>query len=210
MTGGHPPFQREKMEKAGLDTSIFSKIAIPEDSVKKPFYEGLANEFSIKSSKIWVCGDRVDMDLAPAYELGINTIHMRWGRGKMVKSADWIDHSISISFGIERNYTMTTANQITPGMTLNIDGKIFRVESSVKVTVAKGNPFVKTKLRNLVTEEVIERNFKLDQMIQEVSLIERTLEFLYPEGKEYLFLDIGNLEQCPRSFFDLGRKGPLS
>ena len=79
-------------------------------------------------------------------------------------------------------------------MTLNIDGKIFRVESSVKVTVAKGNPFIKTKLRNLVTEEVIERNFKLDQMIQEVSLIERTLEFLYPEGREYLFLDIGNLE----------------
>ncbi len=86
-------------------------------------------------------------------------------------------------------------------MTLNIDGKIFRVESSVKVTVAKGNPFIKTKLRNLVTEEVIERNFKLDQMIQEVSLIERTLEFLYPEGKEYLFLDIGNLEnvQVPAS-----------
>ena len=89
---------------------------------------------------------------------------------------------------------MTTANQITPGMTLNIDGKIFRVESSVKVTVAKGTPFVKTKLRNLVTEEVIEKNFKLDQMIQEVSLLERNLEFLYPEGKEYLFLDIGNLE----------------
>jgi elongation factor P len=90
---------------------------------------------------------------------------------------------------------MTTANQITPGMTLNIDGKIYRVESSVKVTVAKGTPFVKTKLRNLVSDEVIEKNFKLDQMIQEVSLVERTLEFLYPEGKEYLFLDIGNLEQ---------------
>src|SRR3990167_1453620 len=90
---------------------------------------------------------------------------------------------------------MTTANQITPGMTLNIDGKIYRVESSVKVTVAKGTPFVKTKLRNLVTEEVIEKNFKLDQSVQEVSLIERTLEFLYPEGKQYLFLDIGNLEQ---------------
>lgn len=89
---------------------------------------------------------------------------------------------------------MTTANQITPGMTLNIDGKIFRVESSVKVTIAKGVPFVKTKLRNLVTEEVIERNLKLDQIVQEVSLLERTLEFLYPEGKEYLFLDIGNLE----------------
>lgn len=90
---------------------------------------------------------------------------------------------------------MTTANQITPGMTLNIDGKIYRVESSVKVTVAKGTPFVKTKLRNLITDETIEKNFKLDQVVQEVSLLERTLEFLYPEGKEYLFLDIGNLEQ---------------
>lgn len=90
---------------------------------------------------------------------------------------------------------MTTANQITPGMTLNIDGKIFRVDSSVKVTVAKGTPFIKTKLRNLVSDEVIERNFKVDQTVQEVSLVERTLEFLYPEGKEYLFLDIGNLEQ---------------
>lgn len=90
---------------------------------------------------------------------------------------------------------MTTANQITPGMTLNIDGKIYRVESSVKVTAAKGTPFVKTKLRNLITEETIEKNFKLDQTVQEVSLLERNLEFLYPEGKEYLFLDIGNLEQ---------------
>jgi elongation factor P len=90
---------------------------------------------------------------------------------------------------------MTTANQITPGMTLNIDGKIFRVESSVKVTVAKGTPFVKCKLRNLITDETIEKNFKLDQTVQEVSLLERSLEFLYPEGKEYLFLDIGNLEQ---------------
>lgn len=90
---------------------------------------------------------------------------------------------------------MTTASQITPGMTLSIEGKIYRVDSSVKVTVPKGTPFIKTKLRNLVSDEVIEKNFKLDQTVQEVSLVERTLEFLYPEGKEYLFLDIGNLEQ---------------
>lgn len=90
---------------------------------------------------------------------------------------------------------MTTANQITPGMTLSLDGKIYRVESSVKVTVAKGTPFIKTKLRNLSDDSVVEKNFKPDQTIQEVSMIERSLEFLYPEGKEYLFLDVGNLEQ---------------
>lgn len=90
---------------------------------------------------------------------------------------------------------MITSNQITPGMTLCIDGKIYRVESSVKVTVAKGVPFIKTKLKNLMTDEVVERNFKLQQEVEDVNLTERRLEYLYMEGKDYLFLDIGNLDQ---------------
>lgn len=80
-------------------------------------------------------------------------------------------------------------------MTISLEGKIYRVESSVKVTVAKGNPFIKAKLKNLMSEEVIEKNFKLGTPIQDVSLLERRLEYLYPEGKEYLFLDVGNLDQ---------------
>lgn len=90
---------------------------------------------------------------------------------------------------------MMTAAQITPGMTLKMDGKVFRVESSVKVSVAKANPFMKTKLRNLVNDETIEKNFKLDQAVEEVSLTERNLEYLYPEKKAYLFLDVEDLEQ---------------
>ena len=84
---------------------------------------------------------------------------------------------------------ITTSNQISPGTTLSLDGKIYRVETSVKVTVAKGVPFIKTKLKNLMSDEVIEKNFKLDQAIEEVTLNERGLEFLYLEGKNYLFLD---------------------
>lgn len=90
---------------------------------------------------------------------------------------------------------MITSNQLVPGMTVSVDDEIFRVESCVKVTVAKGVPFIKTKLKNLVSDELVEKNFKLNQSIQDVSLTERRLEYLYLEGKDYLFLDIGNLEQ---------------
>lgn len=90
---------------------------------------------------------------------------------------------------------MATSNQLTPGMTLSINNKLYRVESSVKVTVPKGTPFIKTKLKDLGTNETIEKNFKLNQPIKDVSLIERRLEFLYPEGEGYLFLDVVNLEQ---------------
>lgn len=89
---------------------------------------------------------------------------------------------------------MATSNHITPGMTISLGGKIYRVESSVKVTVAKGTPFIRTKLRDLASSEVIEKNFKLDQSVKDVSLTEKRLEFLYLEGDDYLFLDIGNLE----------------
>ncbi|NGX32552.1 MAG: Elongation factor P [Candidatus Anoxychlamydiales bacterium] len=91
---------------------------------------------------------------------------------------------------------MPTSNQLSPGMTINIDKKIFRVESCVKVSTTKGTPFIKTKLRDLLTEELIEKNFKLAQKIQEVSLVVHDLEYLYIEGKNFLFLDIGELENA--------------
>lgn len=101
---------------------------------------------------------------------------------------------------------MSLATQITPGMTISLDGKIFRVESAVKVSVSKGVPFIKTKLKDLIRDEIVEKNFKTDQAINEVSLLERDLEFLYIEGKDFLFLDTGNLEQVLVSAEVIGDK----
>lgn len=89
----------------------------------------------------------------------------------------------------------TTNKQLQAGMTISIGSKLYRVESCVKVTVPKGTPFIKAKLKDVSTGETIEKNFKPDQAIKDVNLEERRLEFLYLEGKDYLFLDIGKLEQ---------------
>jgi elongation factor P len=90
---------------------------------------------------------------------------------------------------------MVSSQQLTPGMTLSIDTVLYRVESVVKVTAPKGQPFIKAKLRELTSDKVIEKNFKVGQEVKDVALEERNLEFLYLEGKNYLFLDIGTLEQ---------------
>ena len=100
----------------------------------------------------------------------------------------------------------TMSNQISPGMTISIKGKIYRVENSVKVTVTKGVPFIKTKLKNLISDEVIEKNFKLEQTVEEVTLSERRLEYLYLEDKDYLFLDIDYLEEVLISIDIVGEK----
>ena len=90
---------------------------------------------------------------------------------------------------------MVASNHINPGMTISLNNKLYRVETVVKVTVPKGTPFLKVKLRDLATNELVEKSFKPNQAIKDVSVAERRLEFLYLEGKDYLFLDIGNLDQ---------------
>ncbi|MGM0440202.1 MAG: elongation factor P [Chlamydiota bacterium] len=90
---------------------------------------------------------------------------------------------------------LTTGKQLTPGMTVSVRNKLYRVESVVKVTVPKGSPFIKAKLYDLATDESIEKNFKLNQEIKHVALEEHDLEYLYFEDKHYIFLDVESLKQ---------------
>lgn len=90
---------------------------------------------------------------------------------------------------------MVLSNQLVPGTTIVLDEMLFRVETCVKVTVPKGIPFIKTKLRSLESNEIIEKSFKLNLQLKDVALVDRQLEFLYLEGRDYLFLEIDNLEQ---------------
>ena len=86
------------------------------------------------------------------------------------------------------------STQISPGTVLSIGKNFFRVESALKVTVTRGASFIKTKLVNITTNEELEKNFKLDQMVKNVSFEEKTLEYLYPSGKDHLFLDTSTLD----------------
>ncbi|MCH9632129.1 MAG: Elongation factor P [Chlamydiae bacterium] len=88
---------------------------------------------------------------------------------------------------------MVSNTQITPGMVISLKGELYRVDSSIKVT-AKGPAFIKTKLRNLISDDVLEKNFKPNQVVDEVFLQERDLQYMYLENKDYLFLDIGSLD----------------
>ncbi len=81
VTIGDTAQQMNKMEKAGIDSLIFSKIAVCEDRNKKPHYQVIMDELGYLPSEVIVCGDRVALDLAPARELGCKTVQMRWGRG---------------------------------------------------------------------------------------------------------------------------------
>lgn len=69
---GEELYQQQKIQKAGIDCSLFSKIIITPKKNKKFYYENLINEFG--GSNFVVCGDNLDLDLIPAKELGGKTV----------------------------------------------------------------------------------------------------------------------------------------
>lgn len=97
VTVGKKELQLKKMEKAGIDSSIFSKIIVSEDRNKKPHYQAIIGDLGFTPQETVVCGDRVAIDLTPAKELGCRTIHMRWGRGLSMMSPPKNDIDFSVT-----------------------------------------------------------------------------------------------------------------
>jgi putative hydrolase of the HAD superfamily len=96
VTIGHPILQMEKMKKAGIDSRIFSKIAVIEEKNKKPHYQLMVDELGYSPLDVLVCGDRVLLDLIPASELGLKTVRIQWGRGWNCSGYQGeVDYSIS-------------------------------------------------------------------------------------------------------------------
>lgn len=88
-----------------------------------------------------------------------------------------------------------SGSQLTSGMVLALEEGLYCiVESSIKVAPAKGAAFIKAKLRDLRSGEIIERNFKPTQKLTEVTFEENGLEFLYLEGGNYCFLRVKDLQ----------------
>ena len=81
VTIGDPYLQFQKMKKAGIQPSQFSKLIVSKGPSKKSDYQQILNELGYHSRDAVVCGDRIPIDLTPGKELGLFTVHFRNGRG---------------------------------------------------------------------------------------------------------------------------------
>jgi elongation factor P len=89
---------------------------------------------------------------------------------------------------------MILASQLTAGTTILLSKKPYRVDSVVKMTLHKTNPIIKAKLEQLETHTFVEKNFRPTQELEDATLEEHKLQFLYVEDKGFVFLDMGTLD----------------
>jgi len=86
-------------------------------------------------------------------------------------------------------------NQISSNTALRIDGSIFLVTDYSHVKPGKGSAFVRVKMKNIKTDQVLERTFKTADKLDDVALEERRLQNLYRSGDYFHFMDTKTYEE---------------
>ena len=90
---------------------------------------------------------------------------------------------------------MYTTSDIRRGLKIEFKGQPYQVIEFLHVKPGKGQAFVRTKLKNLITGAVLEHTFRTSDRIPRPSLEEREMQFLYKEDEHYCFMDLETYDQ---------------
>lgn len=63
------------------------------------------------------------------------------------------------------------------------------------VKPGKGQAFTRTKMRHLLTGSVLERNIRSGEKLEAADAEERSFQYVYPDGEDFVFMDMGSGEQ---------------
>ena len=88
-----------------------------------------------------------------------------------------------------------STNDFKNGMTIDMDGTLFQIIEFQHVKPGKGGAFVRTKLRNVKTGAVIERTFNAGVKVDQAIVERRGFQYLYPDGDEFVFMDLQTYDQ---------------
>ncbi len=90
---------------------------------------------------------------------------------------------------------MYDTSEIRKGLKVLIDGNPYTVVEFQFVKPGKGQAFTRTKFKNLLTGAVIERNLRSGEKLEPANVEEKSMQFLYREGEDFVFMDNTSYEQ---------------
>lgn len=99
-----------------------------------------------------------------------------------------------------------SSNDIKVGTELEIDGAPWRVIEFLHVKPGKGAAFVRTKIRNFISGNTIEKTFRAGSSIEEANVYKETKQFTYKDGSQFVFMDLNTYEETRLNEADVGDK----
>lgn len=94
---------------------------------------------------------------------------------------------------------MISVNDFKTGLTIEVDGELWRVIEFLHVKPGKGSAFVRSKLKNLRTGAVQEKTFRAGEKVEQAQIDNKQMQYLYADGNNYVFMDTTTYEQLELS-----------
>jgi elongation factor P len=92
---------------------------------------------------------------------------------------------------------MASTADFRNGMVLSIDGDLWTITYFQHVKPGKGGAFVRTKLKNVLQGQVVEKTFRSGEKVTDVRLERRSVNYSYSDGQLYHFMDTETFEMIP-------------
>ena len=94
----------------------------------------------------------------------------------------------------ERRLMYSTADFRT-GLKIELDGKPFTIIEFLHVKPGKGGAFVRTKLKNMISGQVLEKTFRAGEKVAPPNIQEKEMQYLYQDKGEFCFMDTETFDQ---------------
>jgi elongation factor P len=94
---------------------------------------------------------------------------------------------------------VASTNDLKNGMVLNLDGQLWTVVEFQHVKPGKGPAFVRTKLKNVTSGKTLDKTFNAGVKVDTANVDKRTMQYLYNDGTDYVFMDPDTYDQLPIS-----------
>ena len=95
----------------------------------------------------------------------------------------------------ESDSCVATTNDLKNGLVLNIDGQLWTVIEFQHVKPGKGPAFVRTKLKNVLSGKVVDKTFNAGVKVETANVDKRTMQYLYNDGTDFVFMDPDTYDQ---------------
>ncbi|AFZ46552.1 translation elongation factor P (EF-P) [Cyanobacterium stanieri PCC 7202] len=99
---------------------------------------------------------------------------------------------------------MISSNDFRTGVSIELDGSVWKVVEFLHVKPGKGAAFVRTKLKNAQTGNTMEKTFRAGETVPQANLEKRTMQHTYKDGDQYVFMDMETFEEARLSEEQIG------
>lgn len=91
--------------------------------------------------------------------------------------------------------TTIDTSQFRNGLKIEIDNQPFTITYFQHVKPGKGGAFVRTKIKNILNGRTIDRTFRSGEKVGEADIEEKTMQYLYHDGENLIFMDQTTYDQ---------------